>query len=129
MKIYSKYLGRVAMLCFIMAGFMVSPVAGFVVLGAFAILFGIGFAAIEMSGMKESKFYTIKAPDGHLIHTMVSLDEESAIAECLDTEITLHPIVMAGAIIHNAPLPPEPTWDLMLKQGYSVAPCTLMEVE
>lgn len=71
--------------------------------------------------------YTIKTPDGHLIHTVISTDPKEAIEEFVETERTCNEIANWARLSKGRPQVCASSWELFEAEGYSVVSVEIVE--
>lgn len=79
----------------------------------------------------SATYFTIKTPDGHLIHTHLSTTEQDSIENLLHEERMMYSISNMGARLgkHDKGLCCTPSWEAYEAEGYSIVKVSLTEVK
>lgn len=75
----------------------------------------------------DGAYWTIKDPDGHLIHTHVADEPEDAIADFLKTEQAMNILYNAARVTHRRPEECTKSWEGFEAEGYRVVPVYITE--
>lgn len=76
----------------------------------------------------DEPYWTIKDPDGHLIHTHVSTFEDEAIEDFLKTEQAMNALYNAARVTHGREEECCPSWEGFEAKGYTAAKVKLTEI-